>query len=212
MGSKDLVRPFQPWADAQVKLEAQMGKATLVKDNKMYEWGVQQGDDCWYVEVERQADGTVGMVQDPMKISKGGAIFNWDDCQRAAGTLKEAVEDPNAPGPPAGKTLSIAALHDGATKARSKWTGAKVTVKALYMNVTTATSGDQVNVTVTLTSAKGDNKNTMGCSLSDAKTSPVKLLQYTPMTVTGTVVVSDMVSLAGNHSVDVSLKDCAIAK
>ena len=32
MGSKDLVHPFNAWPEAQAKLEAQMGKATLVKD------------------------------------------------------------------------------------------------------------------------------------------------------------------------------------
>ena len=212
MGSKDLVRPFQPWADAQAKLEAQMGKATLVKDGKMYMWGVSQGDDCWYVQVEKQADNTVGMVQDPMKVSKGGAIFNWDDCQLASGARKEVAEDPNAPGPPVGKTLSITDLHDGAIKARSKWEKAKVTVKGLFLNTTTGTANGTDFASISLVGTKGDSKNALGCQLSDPTTAPKKMLQYTPMTVTGTVTVSDMVSLAGNHSVDVGLKDCAIVK
>lgn len=38
-----------------------------------------------------------------------------------------------------------------------------------------------------------------------------KLMQYTPITVQGTVHTRDMVSMAGAPSVDVALDDCSIA-
>jgi hypothetical protein len=214
MGSKGLARPFDKWDDAQAKLEGQMGKETLAKGDK-HMWGVSQGDDCWYVVVEKQKDGTVGMVQDPMKVSKGGAIMNWDECLTAAGVRKEAAEDPNAPGPPVdGKPIALAALRDGATKARSKWTGAKLNVSALYLNATTSTSGDKTYKTLSLVATKdGDAyKHTVGCSLADPNAALPKMMQYDPVTVTGTVKVDEMMNMAGDRSLSVSLSDCAVTK
>ncbi len=213
MGSKDLVRPFDKWDAAQAKLEGQMGKATLVKDDKKYFWGVKTGDDCFYVEIDKQADGTVGSTMDPMKVSKGGALFNWADCLKAAGVQKDPVEDPNAAGPPTdGKALGVLELLDGAKKARSKWSKAKVTVKGLYMNTTNVTSNGVESANVTITAAKSDLKNTFTCRLADVKTAPAKVVQYTPMTVSGTIEVDEMVSGAGETSLGVDLKDCSIAK
>lgn len=232
MAAKDIVHPFEKWTDAEPKLQAQLGKATYVKDG-MHMWAVAQGDDCWYVEAEKQKDGTVGIVSEPMNVSKGGAIMNWDECLTAAGVRKDPVDDPNAPGPPTdGKPLTVTELKDGATKARSKWKGATVTVKGLFVNTTKATaSGGGAPVTtatVSLTMTKGDVDHTVGCTLADPSTAPdtlivagaahaVKpkpgqLVQYTPIQVTGTVEVNDMISLAGNRSVDVDLKDCSITK
>jgi len=211
MGSKGLVRPLEKWDDAQAKLEGQMGKETFAKGDKHY-WAVAQGDDCWYTVVEKQKDGTVGMVQDPGKFSKGGAIWNVDECLTAAGVRKEAVEDPNAPGPPTdGKPIALAALVDGATKARSKWTGAKLNATALYGSTSTSTSGDKTYKTISLVATKGDFKNSVSCSLADPNAEP-KLVQYDPVKVTGTVKVNDMMSLAGNRSLSVSLDDCVITK
>jgi len=211
MGAKGLVRPFDKWDDAQAKLEGQMGKETLAKGDK-HMWGVSQGDDCWYTMVEKQKDGTVGMVQDPMKVSKGGAIMNWDECLTAAGVRKEAAEDPNAPGPPVdGKPITLARLIDGATKARSKWTGAKLNVGALYGSTSTSTSGDKKYVTLSLVATKGEFKNSVSCSLADPSSEP-KLVQYDPVKATGTVKVNDMISLAGGRSLSVSLEDCAVTK
>ena len=211
MASKDLARPFDKWDDAQAKLEGQMGKETLAKGDK-HMWAVSQGDDCWYTVVEKQKDGTVGMVQNPMKVSKGGAIMNWDECLTAAGVRKEAVEDPNAAGPPAdGKPITLAALVDGATKAKSKWTGAKLNATALYGSTSTSTSGDKTYKTISLVATKGDFKNTVSCSLADPNAEP-KLVQYDPVKVSGTVKVNDMISMAGTRSLSVSLEDCSIVK
>jgi len=211
MGSKGLVHPFDAWADAQAKLEGQMGKATLVKDDKKFLWGVAQGDDCWYVEVDKQPNGTVGAVQDPMKVSKGGPIMNWDDCLSAAGVRKEAAEDPNAAGPPAaGKAITVLELRDGATKARSKWSKAKVTVRGLYMSTTNLESNGVPMANVSITAAKADLKNVVTCDLADAKTAPAKMMQYDPITVSGTVDVKDMLTGGGDRVVDVGLRDCSI--
>lgn len=210
MGSKKLVRPFDAWPDAQAKLEAQMGKPTLVKDDK-YSWAVAQGDDCFYTQVEKQKDGTVGMVMEPMKVSKGGAIVNWDDCLTAAGVRKEAAEDPNAPGPPTdGKAISVIELRDGASKARSKWNGASVTVKGLYMNVTNLQSNGVPMANVAITAAKADLKNVISCNLADPKTAPSKALQYDPITVQGAVKVRDMLTLGGEKVIDVDLDGCKV--
>lgn len=213
LGSKDLVRPFDKWDTAMPKLEGQMGKATLVKDDKKYFWGVKTGDDCFYVEIDKQADGSVGSTMDPMKVSKGGPLFNWADCLKAAGVQKDPIEDPNAAGPPTdGKALGVIELLDGAKKARTKWSKAKVTVKGLYMSTTNVTSNGTESANVTITAAKSDLKNTVTCRLADVKTAPAKVLQYTPMTITGTVQVDEMVNGAGETSLDVDLKDCSIAK
>jgi hypothetical protein len=212
MGAKGLAKPFDPWASAQAKLEGQMGKATLVKDGKKYMWGASQGDDCWYVEVEKQADNTVGMVMDPMRVSKGGAIFNWDDCLTAAGVRKDADEDPNAAGPPTdGKPITVQALRDGATKARSKWNGAKVVVRGLFLNNTTGTANGVEFASISITPAKADSKNAVGCSLADPKTTPKSTTQYTPITVAGTVDVSNAITGAGDRVINVGLKDCALS-
>ena len=211
MGAKGMVHPFDKWEAAQAKLQAQMGHETYTKDDKVY-WAVSQGDDCWYMMAQKQKDGTVGMVQDPMKVSKGGAIMNWDECLTAAGVRKEAAEDPNAPGPPTdGKPIALTALVEGATKARSKWTGAKLNVTALYGSTSTSTSGDKTYKTLSLVATRGEFKNTVSCSLSDPNSEP-KLVQYDPVKVSGTVKVNDMISMAGNRSISVSLEDCSAVK
>jgi hypothetical protein len=213
MGSKSLVHPFEKWEAAQAKLEGQMGKETFAKDDKHY-WAVAQGDDCWYTVVEKQKDGTVGMVQDPGKFSKGGALWNVDECLTAAGVRKEAVEDPNAPGPPTdGKPVALASVIDGAKKARSKWTGAKLTATGLYSGTSTSTSGDKTYKSLSLYATKGDFKNSVFCSLTDPSTViPPKLMQYDPITVSGTVKVNDTISGAGDRGLSVSLEDCAVVK
>jgi hypothetical protein len=213
MGARGLAHPFDPWPAAEAKLEAQLGKPTQVKNGKTFMWAVAQGDDCYYVEVEKQSDNTVGMVGDPMKVSKGGPVVNYDECLTAAGVRKAAVEDPNAPGPPTdGKPIGVVALRDGASKGRSKWTGAKITVKGLYLSVTKTTVNGVESATVSLTAAKGDLKNTVSCTLADPKKAPDKLLQYAPIKATGDVEVSDMISLGGDRSVSVGLAKCAVAK
>ncbi len=212
MGAKDLVHPFDAWPAAEAKLEAQMGKATLVKGDRNT-WAVAQGDDCFYVEVEKQKDGTVGMVMGPMKVSKGGPIMNWDECLTGAGVRKEAAEDPNAPGPPTdAKAIGVVDLRDGVTKARSKWSGAKVTVKGLYLSTTHLESNGVEMANVSITAAKADLKNMISCSLADSKTAPAKARQYDPITVTGTVRPRDMLTGGGDKIVDVELEGCSLVK
>ena len=174
-------------------------------------WGVKQGDECWYVQVEKQDDGTVGMVQSPMKVTKD-LLFNWDDCLLAAGARKEAVEDPNAPGPPTdGKAIGVIELRDSAMKARSKWTKAKVTMKGLYMSTTTMVTNTGSTANVSITAAKADLKNIVSCTMTDINVTQ-HMPQYTPLTVTGTVDVEDMVTGGGDHLLDVELEDCSITK
>jgi len=212
MGSKGIVHPFDAWNGANAKLEGQMGKATLVKNDR-YTWAVAQGDDCFYTQVEKQKDGTVGMVMDPMKVSKGGPIMNWDDCLTGAGVRKEAAEDPNAPGPPTdGKAIGVLELRDGAAKARSKWSGAKVTVKGLYLSTTNLESNGTPMANVSITAAKSDLKNVISCSLADPKAVPAKAMQYDPITVQGTVKVRDMLTGGGDKIVDVDLEACTMTK
>ncbi len=213
MGAKGLVHPLEAWTDALPSLEGQMGKATLVKEDKRFLWGASQGDDCFYIEVEKQADGKVGMVMEPMKVSKGGAIMSWDDCLSAAGVRKQAVEDPSATPPPTdGKPITVLALLDGAKKARSKWTGAKVTVSGLYMNTTNLQSNGVPLANVAITAAKADLANVIQCSLTDALSAPSTMRQYAPITVTGTVKVNDMITGGGERVLDVDLDACSIGK
>ena len=210
MGSKGLVHPFDPWDEARAKLEAQMGKATLVKGDEKLLWGVAHGDDCWYVEVDKLENGTVGLVAEPMKVSKGGPIMSYDECLVAAGARKEAAEDPNAPGPPKDKPVTVLELLEGAAHARSKWNGAKVTVRGLYMSVTELESNGAPVANVSITAAKADLKNVVTCDLSDAKTAPAKLKQYDPVTVVGTVEARDALTGAGERVLDVDLRGCAL--
>jgi len=210
MASKGLVQPLDPWDGAKAKLEAQMGNATLVKD-KQHTWAVSQGDDCWYVQVEKQDDGKVGAVTYPMKVSKGGPLVNWDDCLTGAGVRKDAVEDPNAPGPPTdGKAITVVELRNGAMKARSKWGTAKVTVHGLYLGVTNMESNGVASANVAITAAKADLTNVVHCSLADPTTAPTKTMQYDPITVSGSVRVSDMLTGGGDRLVDVGLEACSI--
>ena len=176
-----------------------MGKATLVK--KICTCGASKtATACFYMQVEKQDDGTVGMVQSPMKVTKD-LLFNWDDCfcsQRAR--AKEAVEDPNAPGPPTdGKPIGVIELRDGAMKARSKWTKAKVSMKGLYMSTTTMVTNTGSTANVSITAAKADLKNIVSCTMTDVNVTQ-HMTQYTPLTVTGTVEVSDMVTGGGDHA------------
>jgi hypothetical protein len=209
MGAKDAVHPFQSWGAAQSKLESIVGKATLVKDDK-YMWGVSQGDDCWYMEVDKQADGTVGMVMTPMKVSKGGAIMNWHDCLLAAGVRKEAIDDPNAPGPPQDKPVAIADIQAGASTGRSKWNNAKLSVSGLFLNTSTQTMNGVESSSAILTGQKGDLKNTLTCQLTDPKSMPPKAKQYDPITVSGTLVVSEMITGAGEGVLGFTIKDCSV--
>ena len=210
MGAKDLAHPFDPWESAQAKLQAQMGHETYTKDDKVY-WAVSQGDDCWYMMAQKQKDGTVGMVQSPMKVSKGGAIINWDDCLVAAGVRKEVAEDPNAPGPPTdGKPISLASLIDGATKGRSKWSGTKLSATAVYSGTSTSTSGDKTYKSLMLVPAKGDSKS-VTCSLADANAPLPTFKGSDPITVSGTVKVDDMIGSTG-RSLSVRLDECSVVK
>ena len=210
MGAKGLVHPFMKWSEAGPKLEGQLGKPTHVKD-RTQEWAVKEGDQCYWIKVERQADDTVGMVQDPASATKNTA-FGWDDCLTAANVPREGVaDDPNAPGPPTdGKPITVAALRDGATKARSKWQNAKLTVNGFYMSTSTSSSGDRKYATVSLTAAKHDLNNTISCNLADPATAPTKLMQYASIAVTGDVSIEDTVTLGGTRGVSVSLDKCAV--
>jgi hypothetical protein len=202
MGAKSLVQPLQPWADANAALEGQMGKATFVK-GKWYSWGVVEGDTCTYFKVEKQDDGNVGAVQSPMKVEKDGPEMNRSECLEAAGQKKDdaAAEDPNAPGPPTdGKAVTVAELRDGIAKAKSKWLKQSVKVTGVYVGTTKAKSGDEENVMVSVSGAKGDIQATVGCQLSDPKTAPEKMMQWSPITVEGTA----------NETFGGGLDDCKI--
>ncbi len=192
MGAKDLVKPFNPWAEANAKLEAQLGKATFTKGD-WSTWAVLTGDSCAYLKVQKVADGggQVGAVQQPMTVAKDGPVMNWDECREGTGMKLEPPEDPNAPAPPAdGTPITVAQLRDGVAKAKSKWIGQKVTLHALLVGMTTATDANDPkaakHVSISLSDTK-DISTTAGCELAADATYDEKTMQWTPLTVEGKV-------------------------
>src|SRR5688572_32131354 len=52
LGSRDLVKPFDPWDDGLARLQALMGTPTKVEGAR-HTWAVVEGDDCAYVYVTK---------------------------------------------------------------------------------------------------------------------------------------------------------------
>lgn len=205
MGAQGAVHPHDPWASAHGKLEALLGKPN-VETHDAAMWGVLGGDDCWYLRVEQGADGTVSRVEGPTKLSKATAFFTWDRCLVAAGVQKVAAEDPNAPGPPASGLVTIPELRDGATRARSKWDKAKVSVRGLFLGASRPMIDSYEAVTISMTAQKGDLVNIIGCTLADRRAPAPKLQTNDPITVTGIVEVHE----ASEGKALVSLDSCTV--
>ena len=200
MAAKDMVKPYDPWENAFARLQGQMGKPTQV-DGKAFVWAVLEGDTCTYIKVEQMDNGgaQVGGVYAPMKVQKDGPVMNWDECLAGAGQKKpEAAEDPNAPAPPTdGSAVTVTQVLDGVKKAKSKWLGQNVKVKALYLGTTTMTGDAKPTTTVSLTGAKGDLTSTIGCTLADGATVPDTLIQYDELTLQGKVTEASGGGLQG---------------
>ena len=84
-------------------------------------------------------------------------------------------------------------------------------MKGLYMSTTTMVTNGGSTANVSITAAKADLKNIVSCTMTDINVTQ-HMPQYTPLTVTGTVDVEDMVTGGGDHLLDVELKDCSITK
>ncbi|HEY2370509.1 MAG TPA: hypothetical protein VGH87_29130 [Polyangiaceae bacterium] len=130
-----------------------------------------------------------------------------------AGLAKANVEDPNAPGPPSdAKPIGVAELRAGAITGRTKWSGASVTAKGLYMSATTLQTSGGERANVSITAAKADLKNVITCVVDDPKSLPPKLAQYDAVTVKGKVRVREMISGDSDKMLDVELEGCSVEK
>jgi len=206
----NLVKPFDKWERAFARLQGKLGKPTRVKDQR-YGWAVVEGDSCTYFEVEQDEGQMVGTVQSPMKVAKDGPIMNLSDCKKVAGIEVGPPEDPGAPGPPeAGQATTLDVLRDAGIKARSRWKGKRVLVDAQHLNSTTATSGSQTSVSISLVSKQGD-EHAVGCTLAAGEKLPDGLMQYTDVRVEGTVNVNEWMSMGGGEPrLEVDLSDCKL--
>lgn len=202
MAARGLVKPFDDWAAAQAKLEAQLGPATRV-NGKMYEWAVQEGDACTYVSVERSVGGiigaapgtaTVGMVASPMRVEKNGPSMNMDQCLAVLGRGKpatdtlttSAIAPKNAAHMGSAKApVTVKSLRDGVAKDAAKWLDATATVKGVYVSSTTVTFNGKTQVTLSIADKKTD-RDTVGCALAAGAADP-GLKQGTPLKVEGRV-------------------------
>ena len=215
LGAKELVKPFDAWDEAQPKLEHQLGKPTKV-DGAKHQWAAMDGDDCAYLVVEQDEQAgakTVGLVQSPMKVAKDGPVINYRDCLAILGKSTGPAEDPAAPAPPAdGAPVAAAEFRDVAVKARSKWKDQKVSITGVYGNATTATSGDQKFVTVSLKAAKDDTGAAIKCALPTNAEAPAGLERDQPVVASGTVEIQEWTSMSGGEPrLEASLGECTIA-
>jgi hypothetical protein len=209
LGARDLVKPFDAWQTALPRLEAQLGEATVVDDDR-YTWAVIEGDACAYFYVTRENEreyfadkadpqDIVGTVMQPARATADDD-YNWRQCMTAAGQDPDP-EDPDAPAPPAdGAAVSVDDLRDGVARAKSRWVGEQVTLAGVYLSTSTSSSGDQKSVTLSIAASADDRKTTTGCTLADPDTE-IALRQGDPVVVTG--VVDD---IFGGR-----LRDCALA-
>ncbi len=219
MAADNLVQPFDNWDKGLAKLEAQLGKPTRVEDSK-YQWAVADGDTCTYVEVEQEDRAKynkgekgmmVGAVQSPMTVTKkDGPIMNWRDCLEITGVSAGPPEDPNAPAPPTdGSVVPFDTFMDVAVKGRSKWKDKVVKVSGKYSGTSTATSGDQKFVTVSLRGDSDAGDRSLSCSLSAGAAEPTATLGDA-MTVEGTVKISEWMTMGGDAGLEAGLESCSV--
>jgi len=203
--AKNLVEPFDPWDDAFELLQHKLGKPTRVKQRESgeyYQWAALEGDACTYFEVGKESgekykrEGVmVGAVQAPATYDKNGALFNRAECMEIVGKAGPP-EDPNAAPPPENGIATPDIVVANAVKARSKWTGKKLTVSTQLKGIggMALTLGDAGLV----------------CILKD--NAPADLALGKEIMVEGTVKISTMVSMGGDVSMRPELNPCAIVK
>lgn len=222
MKAKGRVRVFEDWDKGYARLERLLGKPTRVKDSK-HQWAVIEGDSCTYMYAEKddrskyqkgETGDMVGTLMEPMKVSKGEALMNYDECLEIAGKSAGPPEDPNAVAPPAdGSAVPLQVMLDNAVIGRSKWDGKKVKVSALLFSVSTSqwTSGDKTgeSTSVSLVVARDKTDATLSCLLKEGAAKPDPT-QYTPVTVEGTVKVAKWMSMGGTSSLKAELIDCTV--
>lgn len=101
------VKPFEPWATALPKLEAMLGKPTVI-DGSIHAWSVLNGESCTLFVVSKDHESNyfkdkpdpvdmVGAVTKPMTWNKAEAPEgNWAQCEKyAAGPAALAAEPAN---------------------------------------------------------------------------------------------------------------------
>jgi hypothetical protein len=203
MSSGSLVKPLQPWDDAFARLQAKLGKPTLI-DGKNYTWAAMEGDDCAYFSVEQEdgkqykVDGiVVGGVQHPAKSTKGSADNGRGKCLEVLGK-DVPPEDPSAqPAPGDDKPVSVSFVVDNGIKARSRWVGKPVTVEAKVSGIG--------GIAVTL--ADVAKQATLTCIVKDQADD--KLLGK-PVIAKGTFAIQRMMDGHGEASVAPELEHCEI--
>ncbi len=204
MSSESLVKPLQPWDDAFARLQAKLGKPTVV-DGKHYTWAAMEGDDCAYFSVEQEdgkqykVDGiVVGGVQHPAKSTKGSGDHGRADCLRALGK-DLPPEDPSAqPAPSDDKPVAVSFVVDNGIKAHSRWVGKPVTVDAKLAGIG--------GISVTLADVAND-KATLTCML---KAQADDKLLGKPVTAKGTFAIQRMEDSKGDVSAAPELDPCEI--
>ena len=152
----------------------------------------------------------VGAVQSPMQVTKkDGPVMNWRDCLAITGVTAGPPEDPNAPAPPGdGSVVELATLKDVAIRGRSKWKGARVKVRGQYAGTSTATSGSDTWVTVSLR-VNADDQESVSCTLAAGQTAPSATVGD-DLELEGVVGIDEWMSMGGDASLKVSLDKCEV--
>ena len=203
--AKNLVEPFDPWDEAFELLQHKLGKPTRIKprDNgEYYQWAVLEGDACTYFFVGKESGAQykregmmVGAVQAPATYAKTDALFNRAECMEIVGKAGPP-EDPNALPPPENGIATPELVVENAVKARSKWTGKKLTIATTLQG----TGG------MALTLGKAG----LVCILKD--NAPADLELGKDIMVEGTVKIATMVSMGGDVSMRAELSPCSVVK
>lgn len=220
MKAKGKVDTFDEWSGAYEKLEKFLGKPTLVKGNK-YGWGVMEGDTCVYMYAEKddrskyikgEKGDMVGTYQQPNKVEKSGALFNYAECTAFAGKEVGPKEDPKAVAPPTdGSAVPLQVYIDNAIIGRSKWDKQKVKLSALAfgMSTTTNTTTNEETVTINMVADKTAAKTIM-CTLKKGTPKPEMPDDKEPLLAEGTVKISQWVNGAGDQGYSSDLEDCTV--
>jgi hypothetical protein len=218
MRARGQVKPFDPWDAGFAKLQALLGPPTRI-EGPAHTWAVVEDESCAYFSVTRdngadyKMEGViVGTVQSPMQTSKSsGPIGNHQACLKAAGVQPGPPEDPNAAGPPAdGSPVPLATVRASVIPGRSKWKDRPVKVAATLGSISTATSGSDNYVTVSLTAGPDDKEEPLSCSLEKNAPAP-DLKQGSAVIAEGTMTIGEWTSMGtGDVKLRPSLSPCKI--
>lgn len=205
MSAKNVVKPFDAWAPAFAKLQAELGPPTKI-DGKKHLWAAMEGDDCAYVYVEKD-DGKeygkpgdiVGATASPQTVNKDGPIMNRAECLTLVGK-GVAAEDPDAEAPRTeGPAYEVSQLQKLAVAGRSKWKDAQVRVTGhvTQMMGDEALVRDRVNPDIKLS-----------CKM-DAGAAPPPMKGT--VVLQGTVETRELVRGTGEPVIEAQLTKCAVA-